>query len=76
MGEVDEILRRERRDVERQDVYEDALHAAEVSLLSAIAMEAKRIALDPRRTPERLIALREAYVTVAPMYMDPGADLG
>ena len=77
MGEIDEMVRRQKREEQQIMAREDAQFSAEVSLLSAIALEAQRIALDPSYTSERLDHLREAYLAVAPpLYMDIGADLG
>ena len=76
MGEIDELLRHQMRETERFEVHAEAMHSAEVMLLSAIALEAQRIALDSQYPCQRLTALREAYLAVAPIYMDPGADLG
>ena len=76
MGEIDEMVRRQRREEQQIEAREDAQIAAEVSLLSAIALEAQRIAIDPSYPCERLDHLREAYLSVAPpLYMDMGADL-
>ena len=76
MGEIDEMVRRQKREEQQILAREDAQFGAEVSLLSAIALEAQRIAIDPIYPCEHLDHLREAYLAVAPpLYMDIGADL-